>query len=37
MKQWENFKEELAKLGRPLAGDLGEHYGPVAEKEQEET
>ncbi|NQU23818.1 MAG: aldo/keto reductase [Candidatus Nealsonbacteria bacterium] len=30
-------RKKLATLGRQLAGDLGEHYGPVAEKEQEET
>ncbi len=30
-------REKLAKLGRQLAGKLGEHFGPVAEKEQEDT
>jgi len=30
-------REKLAKLGRQLADELGEHYGPVAEKEQEDT
>jgi len=28
---------KLAKLGRQLAGKWGEHYGPVAEKEQEDA
>ncbi len=30
-------REKLAELGRQRAGELGEHYGPVAEKKQEDT
>jgi predicted aldo/keto reductase-like oxidoreductase len=28
-------REKLAELGRQLAGNWGEHYGPVAEKEKD--